>query len=371
MLRNPRVAVVAAADVRAVALEKLRADIPVTAHDSVGTLCADPSVEAVYIATPTVLHTEHVLTAIRHGKHVLVEKPMAVTLDDAQRMIDAAEQRGVALMVGHSQSFEPPIRKIREIVRSGELGRVRLMNGWYFTDWLYRPRLPEELDTSLGGGVIFRQGAHHFDILRLIGGGLARSVRAVTGAWDPQRPGIGSYSAFITFEDGAVATAVYSGYDHFRTTELTFSIGEGGQEVGNEVYASARAALRDSTGGERERKAAVAFGGTQTRQAAPRGERRQSFFGLTLVSCERGDIRQSPDGLLIYGDEQRREVPLPRGTNGRDVMVEEFYRAVVHGLPPINTGRWAKATLEVSHAVVTSAAQQREVALTQQVAVPD
>src|SRR6266545_4942689 len=143
-------------------------------------------------------------------------------------MIAAAERSGVQLVVGHSHSFEPPIRKIREIVRRGELGRLRMLHNWYFTDWLYRPRNAEELDTQLGGGVTFRQGSHQFDLLRLIGGGLVRSVRAMTGRGDPERPTEDAHVVYMEFEDGTPASAVYSGADHFQTTELAFGIGEQG-----------------------------------------------------------------------------------------------------------------------------------------------
>ena len=121
------------------------------------------------------------------------------------------------MIVGQSQSYEPPIQAIRGIVQSGQLGRLGMINGWYFNDWLYRPRLPAEMDTRQGGGVVFRQGAHHFDVARLIGGGLVRSVRASVGVWDPARPTEGAYTAFLEFDDGAAAALSYSGYDHFSS----------------------------------------------------------------------------------------------------------------------------------------------------------
>src|SRR6202023_541240 len=116
---------------------------------------------------------------------------------------------------------EPPIRAMREVVRSKQLGDLKMISGWYFNDWLYRPRLPAELDTRMGGGVVFRQGAHHFEIVRLIGGGVLRSVRATKGVWNAHRPTEGSYAAFLEFETGPVANLVYSGNDHFHTVELT------------------------------------------------------------------------------------------------------------------------------------------------------
>src|SRR5262249_56219825 len=114
-------------------------DFQAETYPNVEALCASPHVDVIYIATPTQYHTEHVLLALEHGKHVVIEKPMALNLDDADRMIQAAEARGRQLVVGHSHSFEPPIRKIREIAQSGALGRVRMLHNWCFTHSLYPP----------------------------------------------------------------------------------------------------------------------------------------------------------------------------------------------------------------------------------------
>jgi phthalate 4,5-cis-dihydrodiol dehydrogenase len=239
-----------------------------------------------------------------------------------------------------------------------------MISGWYFNDWLYRPRLPGELETAQGGGVVFRQGAHHFDISRLIGGGLVRSVRASAGVWDPARPTEGSYAAFLAFQDGATASLVYNGYDHFHTTELT-GVDEGGSLVEARVHAAARTALLAAD--DASLKGQRGFAGTHraTRQ------RSASHFGLLIVSCEHGDIRQTPDGLRVYGDTEQWDVALPADSVGRDLMVSELYDAVAHGKRPLHDARWAKATLEVSLAVLESSRTQTEVALRYQVPVRD
>lgn len=137
-----------------------------------------------------------------------------------------------------------------------------MINYWYFNDWLYSPRTAEELSPELGGGVPWRQGPHQMDILRTIAGGMVRSVRAVTSVWDPQRPVAGSYSSFIEFEDGVVATAVYSGHDHFNSKEFTYQVGSGNVRANPLTYARSRRGLRE-VGVERRRpnsKKPVAFG---------------------------------------------------------------------------------------------------------------
>ena len=170
---------------------------------------------------------------------------------------------------------------MRELVRSGELGQLGMVHSWYFNDWLYRPRLPEELDTRLGGGVVFRQSADQFDIIRLVGKGLLRSVRAMTGRWDPERPTEGSYVAYLEFGDGAAATAGYGGYDHFHTTELT-GVDESGIAGERPASGRARHVLREAGGpgstGELALKQTRGYGG---KLCEPRpGERRQSHYRL-------------------------------------------------------------------------------------------
>ncbi|GAB7389131.1 Gfo/Idh/MocA family oxidoreductase [Bacillaceae bacterium] len=372
LLKHPHVRLTAAATRNKERREKFARDFQAEAFESIEDLCRSKNVDAIYIATPTELHTEHVLLAAEYKKHIVVEKPLAVTLEDADKMIEAAERNGVRMIVGHSHSFEPPIRKIREIVQRGELGRVRMIHNWYYNDWLYRPRRPEELDTRLGGGVTFRQGSHQFDIIRLIGGGLVRSVRATTGVWDGTRPTEGSHVAFLDFADGTVATAVYNGYDHFHTTELTFGIGEGGPLPPTDVYAKARKTIKHSGGSEAEAalKEAAGFGGERAKNYAAE-EPHHPFFGLTIVSCERGDIRQSPNGLLVYGEEEKYEIAIPKSETGRDAVIAELYDAVVHDRTVIHDGRWAKANLEVCLAVLESSKQRKEIYLSHQVPVAD
>jgi phthalate 4,5-cis-dihydrodiol dehydrogenase len=167
---DPRVELVAAADPRPEAGVRFAEEFGGRVYRSVEALCADAEVDVVYVATPHQFHAEHVETAAAGGKHVLVEKPMAITLDECRRMIAASERADVRLVVGHSHSFDAPILRAREIIASGALGAVRMINAQYYTDFLYRPRRPEELDTARGGGAVFNQAAHQVDIVRLLGG---------------------------------------------------------------------------------------------------------------------------------------------------------------------------------------------------------
>ncbi|MDQ6619323.1 MAG: Gfo/Idh/MocA family oxidoreductase, partial [Pseudomonadota bacterium] len=228
ILAHPGFELVAAADRVDELTAEMSAQHRVATYRTLDAMLDDPRVHVVYVATPTELHADHVERACASHRHVLVEKPMAVTLEEAARMVASAQSRGVVLVVGHSHSHDLPIRRMRELIRGGSLGAVRMVNTWCFTDWMYRPRRPEELEVDRGGGVTFRQGSHQFDILRLLCGGEARSIRASTFDWDPQRRSVGAHVAFLDFHGGAAATAVYNGYGHFSTMDLTFDVSEWG-----------------------------------------------------------------------------------------------------------------------------------------------
>ncbi|HKY10006.1 MAG TPA: Gfo/Idh/MocA family oxidoreductase [Candidatus Binatia bacterium] len=373
LAKLPFVKITAAADTRADALAKFCHAYEGEGYSSVEELCSSGNVDAVYIATPNTLHAEHAITAAKHGKHIIVEKPMAMTLAECDAMNEAADKYGVKLLCGHTHSFDPPIRKIREIVKSGELGKLCMINTWNFNEFMYRPRMRHEL--AMSRGVVLNQGPHHVDIVRLIGGGLVRSVRAMTGVWDKARGWEGSYACYLEFEDGTPATLVYSGYGFFDTAELFEWVGEGGQYRDPKTNLNVRKRLQEvrTTEEEEQLKEAMRFGGKREGEYSHvwDGERKQPFFGFTLVSCEKGDIRQTPDGLRIYGESERREVTLPAGSRGREAEVEELYNAVVHDRPVFHDGRWGAATLEVCLAMIESAEGRREVFLSHQVPSPE
>jgi phthalate 4,5-cis-dihydrodiol dehydrogenase len=308
---------VAAADLRVEALRDLSRDPSVATYTSVADLLGDGDVEAVWVATPNHLHAQQAIAALQAGKHVVVSKPMAISLEETGAMIDAAQRNGVQLVAGHAQSMAPSIRLMASLVRSDELGRLGMLHTWHFTDWMHRPRQPDELDVSRGGGPVFRQASHQVDIVRSIAHSPVRSVRAQVVQLDPARGAPGAYTAYLEFESGVPATIVYSGYGYFGMDELL-----GRRRGGNSL----------------------------------------GMFGLTLVTCERGDIRESPDGVLVYGRDGCRTIEVadePRGA----AELEELYEAVRNGRPITHDGEWGQTTLEVCLAIHESARTSAEIHL--------
>src|SRR5436190_8856525 len=211
----------AAADVVPETREQFKKRYPnARVYDSAEALVKDPDVEAVWIATPNRFHGPHTILAAEHGKHVVVEKPMALNIQQAEQMVEAADKNGVKLLAGHTRSYTLPIQAMRKIIVSGKLGKVRAIHLLAYSDWMLRPRTADELDINQGGGIPYRQGPHQIDTVRVLGGGLLRSVRAMTGQWMPERPIPGYYSAYLEFEDGTPATIVHNGYGYFLGAEL-------------------------------------------------------------------------------------------------------------------------------------------------------
>ena len=366
---HPHVALTAAADRNPEALRRFTEEFGGRTYGDAAAMCADDAVDAVYIATPHQCHRDDVVTAAAHGKHIVVEKPMALSLEECRAMIAAAEAADVVLIVGHTHAFDPSIELMHAIIASGELGPLRMITNVVYTDFLYRPRRPEELDTALGGGIMYNQVPHQIEMIRALADAPIHSVKALTGIWDESRPTEGAMAALLEFENRVVASLVYSGYDHFDTDELQFWIGESGAEKRRDGHGTARRALRAAATPEAEArmKAESGFAGRGVRTNAAAAH--QPHFGMLLVSCERGDMRASADGVLIYDERGMHERPLPRARAfpNKDAVVDALYDAVIGGQPPRFDGRWGMATLDAALALIESSRTRREIVFTPEV----
>jgi phthalate 4,5-cis-dihydrodiol dehydrogenase len=365
---------VAAADVVPATRELFKQRYPETnVYDSAEALVQDPDVEAVWIATPNRFHAPHTVLAANHGKHVVVEKPMATSLQEAEQMVEAAAKNGTKLLAGHTQAYSPPVRAMRRILTSGELGKLRAVNILSYSDWMLRPRTADELDINQGGGIPYRQGPHQIDTVRMLGGGLLRSVRGMTGDWEKSRPIPGYYSAYLEFEDGTPATIIHNGYGYFLGNELV-PWGESRQQYNVEERNEIRRQLRSNSRKETEDKQALRIGGQQERVVTQRMDDTRPWLptdlGLLIVTCERGDMRHSKYGVSVYDDNGLHAVPIDKEGRGRRAELTELYDAVVLGKPVIHDGRWGMATLEVCLAIATSARTHRAVRLAHQTASP-
>jgi predicted dehydrogenase len=179
------------------------------AHASVDDLLADPEVNAVYISTPPQLHCEQTIQAARAGKHVLCEKPLAPSVADCTRMVDACRLAGVLFAVAYYRRFYPLVEKMREIVEGGTLGRLTsalVVNHGFFNARLEDGSVPwRAVRATSGGGVLTDVGSHRIDLLLYLLGGAAE-VSAQVDTLGAQLEVEDKATALIRFQNRAIAT---------------------------------------------------------------------------------------------------------------------------------------------------------------------
>jgi 1,5-anhydro-D-fructose reductase (1,5-anhydro-D-mannitol-forming) len=170
---------------------------------------ADKSLDAVYIATPNNLHADQAVRAARAGKHVLCEKPMATSADDARRMIVACKETGVGLGVVFQNRYHAAHVRTREIVASGTLGEIQFVSAQLcrgfprgrWEGWRNDP-------VASGAGAIVAQSVHPIDLLRFLLGSEIVKVQGMSDAAPPQRPVEEIVFSTLQFENGIHASVV-------------------------------------------------------------------------------------------------------------------------------------------------------------------
>ena len=145
-------------------------------HGTYEALLADPDVDAVYIPLPNHLHMEWSIRALQAGKHVLCEKPLALTAEDAERMFEAADGAGRLLMEAFMYRHHPSWIALRDVVASGRLGRLTAVDSWFS----YYNDDPANIRSVLayGGGALYDIGCYSVNLSRMLFGAEPRTVSA-------------------------------------------------------------------------------------------------------------------------------------------------------------------------------------------------
>ena len=238
-----------------------------------------------------------------------------------------------------------------------------------YTDFIYRPRRPEELDTSKGGGILFNQVPHQVEIVRTIANGArVTGVSAATGKFDAERNTEGAVMAMLDLAGDAHASIVYSGYDHFDSDELHGWIGEGGNTK-EAAQGQTRAGLKKMS--EQSSEAALRsqlFGygsALWPRMQAMAQSSDHPHFGTLIVSCEGGDLRSVPGGIMIYSESGPEFVELgtARTGGGRSEVLDELCDAVLRGKQPLHDGKFGRDTLEACLGILHAARSNGHITL--------
>ncbi|OQY84812.1 MAG: oxidoreductase [Chloroflexi bacterium] len=278
----------------------------------------DPNVDVVTVAVPSGLHAQIGIDAAKAGKHVLVEKPIALRLEDADALIEACEQNGVTLGVVLQNRFNPPMRELRALVDSGALGKLYL--GSATVRW-FRPQVYYEDDwhgtRALDGGALMNQSIHHIDALQwFLGDAESVFTYSDTMAHRMECEDVGV--SVLRFKNGAVATVEGSTLTYPENLEGSVALfGEHGS---------------------------VKVGGTALN--------RKVFWKVAgELEHERELLRREEvDPPSVYGYSHREQIL-------------EMAHAIREGRQPATHGREARRSLRLVLAMYQSARERREVLL--------
>jgi predicted dehydrogenase len=222
---------------------------------SLDALLEDPEVEAVLVCTPPDTHERIAVAALTAGKHVIVEKPMANTLDACRRMIETARRENRVLTVGFNHRYFPAIRDVREAVASGVLGELGYVRGFaghtglseFKAEWMYAKDV-------MGGGALMDNGIHMIDLVRHLMGPVREVYgKALGRIWN--LPGVEDNAfALLSGPDGTVGSlnaswTEWKGY-HFYVEAY------GTRGMARAYYAPMRSTVitMDRPGGRRQRR---------------------------------------------------------------------------------------------------------------------
>ena len=321
----PNARLCAVADVVREAAQRRAAEFGADAYDDLGEMLRRPDIDAVSVCVPSGLHAEVGVQVAQAGKHVIVEKPIDVSLGAADRLIAACRRSGVKLTVISQHRFDSGVQEVRAALDAGRFGRLLLGDvvvKWYRTDQYYRSadwRGTWEFD---GGGALMNQGVHWVDVLQWFMGPVGRVVGRCSQIGH-DIPVENVALALLTFRSGAlgmieVSTAVYPGLP--ERVEIT---GTGGTVV-VEMGAVTVREFRDEKG-----------------EVGP--------YGAKILAGGRG-LAAAPDQAVSQ-------------IAGHRTQIADFLDAIEHNRDPLITGEEARKPLEIILAVYRSARSGREVTL--------
>ena len=220
--RHAQAEVVAAANLHAASLERLAEEWGIDrTYTDFGAMASDPEIDAVVIGLPNYLHAPVTVQMLEAGKHVLCEKPMAMSVEQAETMVDASRRTGRKLMIAHMWRFDREIAWLRDLVAGGSLGRI--VKAKSHAVWLYDgPPAGSWFVTPgyAGGGALADMGIHSIDTLRYVLGNVQpRRVFATVGTFFEGIQVDDSATVLVEFE-GGIAGLIEAGWYHLYADGL-------------------------------------------------------------------------------------------------------------------------------------------------------
>lgn len=276
-------------------------------------MLADREVGAIYVASPNALHRAHVIDAAHAGKHVLCEKPLALTVADARAMIKACRSAGVMLGVNLQNRFHPAHREMRRMIEADEVGELLLLQAEYSRNTTQLSRDWKKDPSLSGGGAIMSLGTHVLDLLRYLAGSdpLEVTGRADASGWDLPVDDI--MIAVVRFPGRLRATAV-SGFYIPRSANNVIAYGEKARLLGEGTVGMAM----------RGRLVIDANGESRVQDYAAQEAATESYVRLLEAFVSAADTGASFDATGQDGLELVRMVDalLESARTGRSVVIQ-------------------------------------------------
>jgi phthalate 4,5-cis-dihydrodiol dehydrogenase len=214
ILETPGIELIAASRRNKKELNKFSDKFNIIGYTDYRELIKNPDIDAVIIAVPHQDHTVVSMDAAVAGKHILLEKPMATSIEDCDRIIASAKKAGICLMLGHSMQYIQSSTFLKEIVESGEIGEIINGTGTLAKKWMNPNRRDWHRDDPVGGGMLITVGVHYIDLLTWLFKSKVSSVRASISTKFHEYSADDSVMLFMEYESGACATIINTGYSN-------------------------------------------------------------------------------------------------------------------------------------------------------------
>lgn len=290
-------------------------------YDNIDTLLAESGCEVVDICLPNYLHAEATLKAAAAGKHIIIEKPLAVTLEEADAMIDACKRANVKLMYAEELCFAPKYERVRHLVKEGAVGDIFMLkqsekHSGPHTDWFYNIQYS-------GGGVLMDMGCHAFGwFFWMLNNAKVKSVQASmnTVLHKGRTKGEDNSVVIVEFENGVTGVAENSWAKH------------GGMDDRSEVYGTGGVVYADL------------------------------FIGNSALTYSKngyGYAMEKADTTAGWSFTVFEEV----FNQGYPHELKHFISCVRENKPPLVTGELGRAVLEVIYAAYASAGEGKKIYL--------
>lgn len=309
----------------------------VPGHTDLDRMLRDEKPDALCICAPHWFHPPIAMKAFASGVHVLTEKPLAVTVEDAERMIDAAQAAGRLLGVVFQHRMNPVNAKAREIIASGRIGeihRTMLTAAWFRPEAYYRSDDWRGTWKGEGGGVLLNQAPHTIDLFLWISGMMPESLNATAETVLHDIEVEDRASALLRYANGA------TGYIHASTAEfptlhrMEFAGDRGRLVLDDELGTGIHLTIIDGS----------------TREFSKSAPEPSSAPTASRVEVDSGAKAEGKAGEL-------------KPVGGHDVLIADFAEAIRDGRAPAVPGEEGLKSLEIANAITLSSHRRAELDL--------